>query len=180
MNKNSFALGILAGVTGLVFLICLAVIVIPYTGLYNVAASRGHAAVTRWAFETTLTHSVRSHAQDVAPPTEFTDAMIAAGASEYKSMCQHCHGGPGVEQERWAKAMLPQPPKLSEAVRDWQSSELYWLVKHGIKMSAMPAFGEYHSDDAIWTIVAFVETLPGMSKEKYESYGNQHSDPHSH
>jgi mono/diheme cytochrome c family protein len=37
-------------------------------------------------------------------------------------------------------------------------------------MTGMPAFGKTHKDDKIWAIVAFLEKLPGMTKEQYKAY----------
>ena len=44
----------------------------------------------------------------------------------------------------------------------------FWIVKHGIKMSAMPAWGKTLDDAQIWDIVAFVRKLPDMSPEAYQ------------
>jgi hypothetical protein len=43
---------------------------------------------------------------------------------------------------------------------------LFWIVKHGIKMTGMPSWGN-HSDDELWTTVAFLEKLPGMTEQDY-------------
>jgi len=57
-------------------------------------------------------------------------------------------------------------------VKDSKPSELFWITKNGIKMTGMPAFGKTHSDDKIWAIVSFIELLPNMTKEQYESFDN--------
>ena len=44
--------------------------------------------------------------------------------------------------------------------------ELFWIVKHGIKSTGMPAWSD-HSDDEIWATVAFLENLPGLSEPDY-------------
>jgi mono/diheme cytochrome c family protein len=46
--------------------------------------------------------------------------------------------------------------------------EVYWVVKHGIRMTGMPAFGPAHDERELWSIVAFVERLPRMSPEAYQ------------
>lgn len=68
--------------------------------------------------------------------------------------------------------MKPRPPHLSEAAAHWRPQELFWLVKHGVKMSGMPAFGPTHADQEIWNIVAFVRELPGMTPERYAALGS--------
>jgi mono/diheme cytochrome c family protein len=43
----------------------------------------------------------------------------------------------------------------------------FWVIKHGIKMSAMPAWGRTLSDAEIWDLVAFVRKMPEMSELTY-------------
>ncbi|MBJ6125468.1 c-type cytochrome [Microvirga splendida] len=164
-------LGVAVGALGLAALLGIAGLIAVYTGAYNVAATEEHASFTRWAFDTTFHNSVESRADDVAAPAAFTPAMIAAGAGPYKTMCQHCHAGPGVERAEWAGGMRPRPPHLTEAAAEWEPQEVFWLVKHGVKMSGMPAFGPTHGDQAIWNIAAFVKQLPAMTSEEYARLG---------
>jgi mono/diheme cytochrome c family protein len=53
--------------------------------------------------------------------------------------------------------------------RDWSTANLFWIVKNGIKMTGMPAFGPTHDDKTIWNIVAFVNQLPNMTAEQYRA-----------
>jgi mono/diheme cytochrome c family protein len=63
--------------------------------------------------------------------------------------------------------LYPHPPNLAqeEAV---DAQRAFWTIKHGIKMSAMPAWGKSLDDAAIWDIVAFVRQMPAMSEETYQ------------
>jgi len=56
-------------------------------------------------------------------------------------------------------------------VREWGANEVFWIAKHGIKMSGMPSFGRTHDDETLWNITAFAMRLPGMTQEEYDSYG---------
>jgi mono/diheme cytochrome c family protein len=163
--------GVLIGGLGVLALLGLAGLVVVYTGAYNVAATEEHLSFTRWAFDTTMHRSVRQRAGEVARAGSITSAMVAAGAGEYKSMCQHCHGGPGVEREKWADGMRPRPPHLAEAAARWKPNEVFWIAKHGVKMTGMPAFGPSHDDRTLWNIAAFVKELPAMSAERYAELG---------
>ena len=93
-------------------------------------------------------------------------------------MCEHCHGAPGINRREWAEGILPQPPHLVEAAAEWTPAEVFWLVKHGVKMTAMPAFGPTHNDEALWNITAFVKQLPAMTKPQYERLAG--SEAHEH
>lgn len=151
----------------------LLVLFVSYTGAYNVAASQDHSPFVRWVFSTTMKNSVAARAEDLDVPAEFSEAQIATGAEHYKAMCQHCHAGPGVERAEWARGLLPQPPRLVEEAAHWQPNEVFWLVKHGVRMSAMPAFGETHEDAELLDIAAFVKQLPGMTAGEYAALGQQ-------
>jgi cytochrome c553 len=63
--------------------------------------------------------------------------------------------------------MLPPPPYLPEAVHRYSEAELFQLVKHGIKLTGMPAWPSQRRDDEVWAMVAFLRGLPGMSAETY-------------
>lgn len=174
---------ILAAVAGalsaLVLLAAVGMVVI-YTGSYNVAATEEHTSVMRWAFDTTFRNSVERRAVDLAAPENITPAMLAAGAGEYKAMCQHCHAGPGVERSEWASGMRPQPPRLVEAAAEWDLEEVFWLAKHGARMTGMPAFGPTHDDPTLWNIAAFVKELPAMAPERYAELAGPEGEGHSH
>jgi mono/diheme cytochrome c family protein len=165
--------GAAAGAAGVLAVLATVGLIVVYTGSYNVAATEEHASLTRWAFDTTFHNSVERRAADVPVPETFTPAMIAAGARHYKSMCQHCHAGPGVERAEWASGMRPRPPHLTKAASEWRPNEVFWLLKHGVKMSGMPAFGETHDDRALWSITAFVKELPATTPELYRTLGGQ-------
>lgn len=153
---------------------------IVLTGAYNVAADDRHTPTTEWALETTMRNSVQGRAEDLEAPT-LTMAMVSAGAGEYKAMCQHCHGGVGEPRAGWAQGMRPIPPSLVDAAKEWSTEEVFWLVKHGVKMSGMPAFGDTHDDRTNWNIAAFVKAMPEMSAEEYVAYGAEgHGDEGAH
>ena len=174
-SKRTVGLAATAGAVGVLALLGIIGLFVVYTGAFNVAATEEHTSFTRWAFDTTLHNSVKSRAADVGAPESLTPEMIGAGAGSYKSMCQHCHAGPGVERSTWANGMRPRPPHLAEAAAEWEPEEIFWLVKHGVKMSGMPAFGPTHDDRALWSIAAFVKGLPAMTPEEYAALGGTSS-----
>jgi mono/diheme cytochrome c family protein len=163
-----FLSGFLAAL-GLLFIVGLAIV---WSGAYNVAATAGHTGPVRWIFDTTLHYSVESRADEV-PQALFRNADLQAGFRDFQEYCVHCHGAPGVETHEWASGMVPNPPELSKAVSQWSQREIFWIVKHGIKMTGMPAFGDSESDETIRNITAFVDRMEGMSPEKYSALRQQ-------
>lgn len=172
-RNRALWLGVVGGGLGALVLLGVIGLSVVYTGAYNIAATEEHTSLTRWAFDTTFRNSVERQAADVAVPDRITPDMVAAGASSYKTMCQHCHAGPGVERAKWASGMRPRPPHLTERASGYRPQEVFWLVKHGARMTGMPAFGPTHDDQTLWSITAFVKELPGMTPERYAELGTR-------
>ncbi len=148
------------GIAGLVYM---------YTGSYDVAASTPHNPFVRWVLETTMENSVAAHAKAGVPAEPKGLDLAARGAAIYADDCAGCHGAPGQKPMAFAKGMLPDPPDLAKAEADWTPAELFWIVKHGIKMSGMPAWGAAHSDADLWAVVAFLRDLPTVMPERYRT-----------
>lgn len=137
-----------------------------YSGSYDVSAANKDEGLSRWVLETTMDNSVEHHAKDIQVPALDDSAMIWKGFNHYNRMCKGCHGFPGREA---AKSFNPAPPELDKTASDWKPNELYWIIKNGVKMSAMPSFGERHKDDDLWAIVAFLQKLPKLTPEQYKA-----------
>ena len=166
-TSNTVGSTIVATVAGIAAVAAGAALFVIYTGIYNVAATEEHTSLARWAMETTFHNSVARRADEVAAPDGFPDELIDAGAAEYAATCERCHGGPGAERAEWASGIRPRPPYLAEAAAHWSPQEVFWIVKHGVKMTGMPAFGPTHGDDELWSLAAFVTELPAMTPERY-------------
>ena len=81
--------------------------------------------------------------------------------------CVQCHGAPGVAQADIGKSMQPVPGPLVDALQRWRPREIYWITRHGIKMSGMPAW-EFRLDESqLWDVVAFVQALPDLTPQAY-------------
>lgn len=106
--------------------------------------------------------------------------MVERGASEYKQMCQHCHGGVGVDPDKWTSGMRSRSPLLTEEAAEWEAKEVFWLIKHGAKLTGMPAFGPTHDDETLWGIAAMVKELSAMTPERYTALGGGSRTGRSH
>src|SRR5262249_43797000 len=131
-----------------------------YAGVYDVAATSQHWPSTAWLLETARNRSIRAQAVSIAVPPGLDDpAKVLIGAEHYAAHCAVCHGAPGVPKGDIAQGLYPQPPNLARTVPLYTPSELFWTLKHGIKMTGMPAWSD-HSDDELWATVGFLEKLP--------------------
>ena len=144
-----------------------------YSGAFDVAASTLDNAFEQSLFRTAMRRSVLAMSRSIGQPPRFTDHMVKDGFDHYEDMCGGCHGGPGIERGEIGKGLNPPAPDLADAVPAWSPGQLFWIVKNGLKMTGMPSFGKTHDDNQIWSIVAFIEQLPGMSDEQYREMKEQ-------
>jgi mono/diheme cytochrome c family protein len=174
----------------LVILAVLTAVFFIYSGTYNVAATSPDNSILHWVLQTTREESIDRRADEVIPPPQSTlsnPQTLRVGFEHYNEMCIVCHGAPGVEPGEAREGLNPKPPLLVKVAKQISTSELFWVIKHGIKMTGMPAWGPTHSDDKIWAMVAFVKTLPDMTPAQYKAMQQQsvasdhhHDDDHDH
>jgi mono/diheme cytochrome c family protein len=149
-----------------------------YSGSYDVAADRKDAPFLRWVLQTARERSIDRRADRVVPVSDSVlndPATIRTGFEHYDEMCVVCHGAPGVEPGEARDGLNPRPPLLAEEAAGLSPRELFWIIKHGIRMTGMPAWGPTHEDDKIWAMVAFVKKLPALSAGEYRAMHQQES-----
>jgi len=154
-----------------------------YKGMYNFGASSPHYEITEMIIRESMEMSVKNHAKDIIAPELDGEKMINEGFVQYDVMCAMCHGAPGLPSSVLHKGLYPKPPELYEEVTEWSDEELFWIIKNGIQLTGMPAYGPTHSDEELWAIVAFLKTLPQLYEEDYKMLveRNKNSeDGHSH
>ena len=150
-------------------LLAAAVAVAIYGGLYNIAADVPHTQPVYWLLDTVRERSVTARAQNIAVPNNLDDAnRISRGAGQYAEMCSGCHLAPGMKRTEISQGLYPRAPELRRKT-DLTPAEQFWIVKHGVKMTGMPAWGVTHDDELLWDVVAFVRKLPELTPEQYET-----------
>ena len=170
-------------VGGLVLVILILCVVFIRSGAYNVAADVPHWALTRSVMEKVRTASVKRRSAHVEVPPLGDAALVISGAGNYDAMCAGCHLKPGVEATEMSRGLYPAPPSLvSRPLAD--PAAAFWIIKHGIRMTGMPAWGNSMHDEYIWGLVAFLNELPGMTANRYRdlidaSGGHQHGGSES-
>jgi mono/diheme cytochrome c family protein len=137
------------------------------SGVYNIGADDHHTAIVLAIIERLRERSIAVRSSAIAVP-ELDDAShLQAGGARYAALCVGCHLAPGVSKSDLRPGLYPHPPNLAQG-QIVQARRAFWIIKHGIKMSAMPAWGKSLDDATIWDIVAFVRELPAMSSEQYQ------------
>jgi len=153
------ALGVGAALLGLA---------VAASGLIPIKASSGHWAITEWMLHFSMKRSIATHTLGEELPPLNDPALILRGAGHYEGGCRPCHGAPGTLTPRIARAMLPPPPELTHAASKWQPEELFYIVKHGIKFTGMPAWPNQKRDDEVRAVVAFMLAMPELNATAYQ------------
>jgi len=103
----------------------------------------------------------RSSRQGIPPSPTNLQASIEDGDKLFGTECATCHGLDGHKLTDAGRWMYPRAADLtSSEVQQYSDRELFWIVKNGIRLSGMPAFGKVESDEHIWNLVHYVRTLP--------------------
>lgn len=136
------------------------------SGVYDIGADDHHTRATLAMIERLRDRSIEARLDSIPPQFDVTPEMIQAGAKRYAALCVGCHLAPGVNKSEIRIGLYPHPPNLAQEEMQ-ESRRTFWIIKHGIKMSAMPAWGNTLSDDQIRDVVSFVRSLPGKSAREY-------------
>lgn len=140
-----------------------------YMGLYNIGADAPHSKLVYGTLDELRERAIANYSRDIKPPADLNaPKRIAAGAGLYNEMCTGCHLGPGVERSELSQGLYPAAPELARS-NGRSPAEQFWIIKHGVKLSAMPAWGKTHDDQLIWDMVAFIRQLPKLSPQQYKA-----------
>ena len=156
-----------------------------YSGLFDVSADMPHSRFVYRMIETAREQSIDRHARDLTVPTNLADTeRVRRGAGNYAAMCAECHLAPGKPDSEIRMGLYPKPPDLTRHEEEEAAAPMaarhFWIIKHGIKASGMPAWSKGGiEDEAIWDLVAFIQRMPTLSAEQYVVLVES-SEGHSH
>lgn len=157
---------VLLALTALV-LACAAAVTLLVSGFYDISAIEQHTRPVYRLMDYAMRRSLKVRTAGIQAPDLADPQRIRRGAVHYRGHCLQCHGAPGVAPEPFAFGLTPAPANLVGTAREWPDAELFWVVKHGIKMTGMPAWIHRLSDEEIWDVVAFVRASVHMTPTEY-------------
>ncbi|RTE66069.1 cytochrome c [Amphritea opalescens] len=149
-------------------------VVFLYSGLYSMGADDPHYDVTTWALETLRESSIARASQNIVVPSNISSAdRLLKGGADYNDMCAGCHLKPDKSESDFTLGLYPVPPNLADISRvdgneKAEDQRNFWIIKHGIKASGMPAWAPGHDDERIWNMVAFLKRLPDLTAAQYQ------------
>lgn len=139
------------------------------SGFYDVSAADPEPGLIQRSLETVQERSVRRRARTIQVPDLSRPALVREGVVHYHFMCVTCHGSPGTPASEIGQGLSPYPSELSNQALERSDAEVFWVVKNGLRMTGMPAFGLTHEDGDLWAVVAFLKKLPQLSQQEYQA-----------
>jgi mono/diheme cytochrome c family protein len=143
-------------------------------GLAEVRGDVPPSKLETYLMRTAVHASVRRHADAIPNPIEPTEDNLIAGGKMYLNECSGCHGTPGKTQKD-ADPLHPAPPQLAVVGTEYSEAQVFWVAKHGIRMSGMFANGVWDSDQKLWTVAAYIKrmkSLPPRVKAELDKAAN--------
>ncbi len=136
----------------------------------GLAEMRSDVRPTAWEtrlMQSTVHASVRRGASGMqAPPPGNLEDAIVEGGKLYVNGCMGCHGEPGKAGEDLDH--YPPVPQLPQVGTQYSEPELHWIVKHGIRNTAMSAYGPFYSDQQMWALASFLGRIDHMPPGLWE------------
>ena len=140
-----------------------------WSGIYNIGADDAHTRPVYTLLQMLRDRSITARASKLHPPPNLNDpTQIRQGAGNYDAMCTGCHLAPGMKDTELSKGLYPAPPALAK-VAVGNPAHHFWVIKHGIKASGMPAWGKSMEDEHIWGMVAFLQQMPKLDAAQYKA-----------
>jgi mono/diheme cytochrome c family protein len=149
---GKFILGII------VAMIAIAVVGYTYTsqGFANTRADQKPSALERKILGGAMDASAERHAPNVQDPIPPTDENLLAGAKIYNENCGVCHGSPAQPMGQVGISLNPPAPQFLRHAPDMPDNQNYYITRHGVRMTGMPAWGEQMNDNQLWTVTTFL------------------------
>jgi len=106
-------------------------------------------------------HSVARQAAGIVMPGATTEERLVRGGKLFMNGCAGCHGelGKPFGEDHTNYPRVPQLPHIGTR---YTGPQIYWVVKHGVRMTAMSAYGRFYSEEELWSIAVFVRQIRNL------------------
>jgi mono/diheme cytochrome c family protein len=162
----------IAGVVITLVAIAVAVIAISHLGLYPIGADNPPGSIERIIAGRAMDVYAEKHKPGGNNPAELTAANLTEGAKEYEEHCAFCHGGAKATVSPMRDKLSPPAPQLIDRIPHDDDAWLFWVTKHGVRMTGMPSWSGVMSDEEMWKVVAFIKhsnQLPPETKAAWQA-----------
>jgi len=166
-----------AGVVATLLAIACGVFGVSRLGLFPIGADNPPGSLETTLAGTAMARYVERHKPAVTNPVEPTPANLITGAREYEEHCAFCHGGAKAKISPMRDRFSPPVPQLVNRIPHDDDAWLFWVTKHGVRMTGMPAWDTVMSDEEIWAVVAFIKHSDKLPLEAEAAWHRLAAEP---
>ena len=155
---------------GVITTLLVVAIGIPVYLRLGLAEVRADIPPSRWErsfMSSAVRASVRRRAPEMPNPIAPTEENLIEGGKLYVNECAGCHGTPGKPNES-SEALYPPIPDFPAVGTQYSEAQIFWIAKHGIRLSGMFANGKWDSDQKLWTITAYLARIKSLPQRVQE------------
>ena len=145
------------------------VALLAYFGL-GMSETRSDIKPPAWEtllIESAVRAAVRRSAKELSARAPVNQETIIAGGKLYLAGCAGCHGEPG--KPGGDLAQYPPPPQLPHTGSQYSEPEIAWIIKHGIRLTGMSAYGPFYKENELWALAAFVHKINALSAAEIQA-----------
>jgi thiosulfate dehydrogenase len=121
-----------------------------------------------WMARTSLHATLKREAPKGRNPVAVSDQNLLAGVNLFAGNCAVCHGDArgAAAPSPIAEGLYQRPPQLAtDGVEDDPEGYTFWKIKHGIRLTGMPAYRNSLDDRQIWTLTLFLKHMDRLPPE---------------
>ena len=163
--------GFIVGIVFTLLAITVGAVGVSHLGLYPIGADNPPGSIERALAGRAMDVYADKHKPEGLNPTQPTPENLMTGAKEYEEHCAFCHGGAKAKISPMQDRFSPPPPQLVNRIPHDDDAWLFWVTKHGVRMTGMPAWDKVMSDEEMWMVVSFIkhsDKLPAEVKAEWE------------
>ena len=155
--------GFVVGVVVTLLLLACGAFLVANRGWFPVGADNTPGTLEHRLANMALDAYVDSHAPNQENPVQPTAAALSDGARLFEMHCALCHGGAAQRISALRTKFSPPVPQIINRIPDDPDANLWWITKHGIRMTGMPSFGKALSEEHIWRLALFLKRMDALT-----------------
>jgi mono/diheme cytochrome c family protein len=99
-----------------------------------------------------------------------TAEMLEHARNHWADHCATCHSNNGSGETAIGKNLYPKTPDMrGPETQSLSDGELYYIIRNGVRMTGMPAWGNAEDGDhdhETWMLVLFIRHLPQLTADE--------------
>ena len=167
----------LAGIIVTLLIFACGAFTVSHFGLYPIGADNPPGGLERSLASKAMDVYADKHKPEMDNPTALTAENLTEGAKEYEEHCAFCHGGAKAKISPMQHKFNPPVPQLVSRVPHDPDSWMFWVTKHGVRMTGMPSWDGIMSDEEMWKVVAFLKHRDKLPPETAAAWQKLASEP---